>query len=239
MSYKTVNHKHHEGGCCPKIWQHVTNIKRKLLAELWKNNILFICNPMFLFPLNLTASVLTPDWSNPGHPGHPGWGRGLKTAKGELISSPHILFIEAPGDPGSASLGRKMGPCRPSKPLGRVLNSALLLFKRNASFPKSLFGLVSERPRCSGSLLFSSVTVKTTQIEHKQIPDSWLLAHSHQGPEPGLLLHLRVGPCSCVPDSIQGRKLLEEDVSLLICLLSSGHPLWHVRGDWIYMKTKV
>lgn len=42
MSYKTVNHKHPEGGCCPKIWQHVTNIKRKLLAELWKNNILFI-----------------------------------------------------------------------------------------------------------------------------------------------------------------------------------------------------
>ena len=111
-----------------------------------------------------------------------------------------------------------MGPCRPSKPLGRVLNSALLLFKRNASFPKSLFGLVSERPRCSGSLLFSSVTVKTTQIEHKQIPDSWLLAHSHQGPEPGLLLHLRVGPCSCVPDSIQGRKLLEEDVSLLFVI---------------------
>ena len=29
MSFKTVNHKHPEGGYCSKIWQHITNIKRK------------------------------------------------------------------------------------------------------------------------------------------------------------------------------------------------------------------
>ena len=59
MSCKTVSHKHPEGGCCPKIWQHVTNIKRKLLAELWKNNILFFLKePMRTFAIKLDLKEL-------------------------------------------------------------------------------------------------------------------------------------------------------------------------------------
>lgn len=68
MSYKTVNHKHPEGGYCSKIWQHITNIKRKLLkkkrkrkllAEFWKNNILFFLKePVRTFALKLDLKEL-------------------------------------------------------------------------------------------------------------------------------------------------------------------------------------
>ena len=65
MSYKTVNHKHPEGGYCSKIWQHITNIKRKLLAELWKSNLLFFLKePVRTFALKLDLKeLMSSQWS--------------------------------------------------------------------------------------------------------------------------------------------------------------------------------
>lgn len=58
--------------------------------------------------------------------------------------------------------------------------------KRTPPFPKSPFGLVSEKPRCSCSLPPSPVTVETIQTQQKQVTESPAPLTLVRSPEPGL-----------------------------------------------------
>lgn len=77
------------------------------------------------------------------------------------------------------ALGRKSGQCRLRKPPDSSHTHHLYSGKGMPSFPKSPFGLVSEKLRCSCSLPLSSVSVETVETQHAQATYS---PHSREEP---------------------------------------------------------